>query len=114
ELLRVVRYQPDQPRIQRPERPVHRYRADVSEFALTRYESVPASGPGSIDTGDACTPVGPEIVLVTSGRAEVAAGGRTLELLPGEAAFMPFSVGSYRLRCREPDSVIWRAAVGLD
>jgi mannose-6-phosphate isomerase len=68
----------------------HVYETPAPDFALSRVELSPA--PASI------APVsGPEIVVVTRGRATLARGGETLELASGASAFVPAVGGGYSL-----------------
>ncbi len=87
----------------------HRYRVPAPEFALTRMVA-PVGGPDAVEAVD--TPAGPEIVLVTEGRAVLSSvGGPPLEVGPGEAALVTPGDGAYRIEAREP-GLWWRVGVG--
>ncbi len=109
ELVSILDTRPAPAPVQIPEGSHHRYRVPAPEFALSRM----AATPGGSDAGEAVdAAAGPEIVLVTEGRATLAAaGGPPLELGPGEAALVTPGDGPYRIEAREP-AVWWRAGVG--
>ncbi len=111
ELLRIVRYQPYVPEVQKVKAPVHRYRTPVRDFSLTRYATTPADGAHPKHEHQ-CQLHGPEIVMVTSGRATMSAGSEHLPLESGEAAFVPHHHGSFCLELHAADTVVWRAGVG--
>lgn len=93
-----------------PEGPVHTFRPPVPEFALTRLDS--AAGP--ID-GLTWEPVGPEVVLVTSGSVELSTATGSLALAGGEAGFITPPDGPYRMVDRGPGATMaWRIAVGCE
>jgi mannose-6-phosphate isomerase len=110
ELLRVVDYTPADAPVQRPAGPIHTYSSPVPEFSLTRL----ASHAGDID-GVGFQPLGPEILLVTSGEATLETAGETLRLATGSAALVRHDDGPYRVRDGAPGhTVAWRAALGSD
>ncbi len=110
ELVSILDPVPAPAPVQIPAGPRHRYQVSASEFALARTAATPGAGPDAAEAIGA--PAGPEIVLVTEGRAAlVAAGGPPLELGPGEAALVTPGDGPYRIEAREP-GVWWRAGVG--
>ena len=99
ELLEVVVFEPHEPEIQRAETPVHTFDTTGSGFGLVRVE---ASARLLVE------PVGPEIVLVTSGDVRLEGGdGSLVHLTPGAAAFVDggadYTVGG--------NGVAWRATV---
>ncbi len=57
--------------------------------------------------------MGPEVVLVTEGAAALVpeGGGAPVELGPGEAAFVAWSDGPYRIEPRRA-GLWWRAGIG--
>ncbi|MEL7156622.1 MAG: mannose-6-phosphate isomerase, class I [Actinomycetota bacterium] len=102
ELLTVVDTTPMAAPVQSVSGPVHRFDTPVPEFALTRVVGA------EIDI----EPVGPEIILVTEGRAGlVVADGDSLELEQGSSALLTPSDGPCRLSA-DDGSVAWRATVG--
>lgn len=110
ELVSILDTAPAPAPVQIPSGPRHRYRVPAPEFALGRTAATPGSGLDAAEAVDA--PVGPEIVLVTEGRAAlIAASGPSLELGPGEAALVTPADGPYRIEARAP-GVWWRAGVG--
>lgn len=110
ELVSILDTVPAPAPVQIPGGPHHRYRVPAAEFALARTAATAGGGPAAAEAVDA--PAGPEIVLVTEGRAAlVAAVGPPLELGPGEAALVTPGDGPYRIEAREP-GVWWRVGVG--
>ncbi|MFD5429822.1 mannose-6-phosphate isomerase, class I [Streptomyces sp. NPDC127084] len=82
ELLRVVRFDPSEPAVLRPEASPSGeevYDIPIDEFRLSRFVRVPGAEPNDI------TARTPQILLATAGRPE--AGG--LSLAPGESVFVP-------------------------
>ncbi|MGE9695899.1 MULTISPECIES: mannose-6-phosphate isomerase, class I [unclassified Streptomyces] len=82
ELLRIVRFAPSDPGVQRPEAAPDGeevYATPIDEFRLSRYVLVPDAA-----TPDLTSP-GPQVLLCTAGR--VTAGEETLA--PGDAVFVP-------------------------
>ena len=74
---------------------------DTPEFRLSRIEL--AGGSHDVAT------FGPEIVVCTDGGADLIGGDRGLALPRGGSAFIPASVGGYRLR---GVGTVFRATVG--
>jgi mannose-6-phosphate isomerase len=89
ELLRIVRFQADDPGVLRPEANPdgeELYAAPIDEFRLSRYSLAPGSDPSILEAG------APQILLCTSGIAHletVGAEDGTLTLAPGESAYVP-------------------------
>ncbi|WP_418957386.1 mannose-6-phosphate isomerase, class I [Streptomyces tritici] len=82
ELLRVVRFEPGEPRVLRPEAGPsgeELYDTPIDEFRLSRYVRAQGAAPTDLTTA------GPQILLATAGRPK--AGDLTLE--PGESVFVP-------------------------
>lgn len=99
ELLEVVAFESHEPEIQRAETPVHTFDTAGSGFGLVRVEA---------SAGLLVEPIGPEIVLVTSGDVQLeAADGSLVHLAPGAAAFVDDD-GDYTIR---GNGVAWRATV---
>ncbi|MEZ5411734.1 MAG: mannose-6-phosphate isomerase, class I [Acidimicrobiales bacterium] len=104
-LLSILDTEPAPAPVQVPSGARYDYQVAAPEFSLTRL-----SGSGGAEAVDA--PAGPEIVLVTEGRAVVTADGAPpIELGPGQAALVTPADGPYRIEVREP-GVRWRAGVG--
>ena len=76
----------------------------AAEFSLTRLVG---------DRPHRAAPAGPEIVLVTEGVATLVAesGGEPVELGPGQAAFVAWSDGPYRIEPRRA-GLWWRVGIG--
>lgn len=104
QLLQVVDTAPDDAPVQSPAGNCHRFEAPVPDFSLTRL------GP---DVTTEVTPVGPEIVLVTNGTAEVRPleGAEPATIGRGESALIAWGDGPYRLST-DADALVWRATVG--
>ncbi|MEU0137690.1 mannose-6-phosphate isomerase, class I [Streptomyces sp. NPDC006296] len=82
ELLRIVRFEPTEPAILRPEAAPsgeELYETPVDEFRLSRYVLPPGAAPVDL------TAVTPQILLCTAGTPQV--GG--IGLAPGESVFVP-------------------------
>ncbi|GAA3372160.1 mannose-6-phosphate isomerase, class I [Streptomyces sannanensis] len=82
ELLRIVRLEPMEPAILRPEvssSGEEVYETPVDDFRLSRYFLAPGSAPHDITAGT------PQILLCTAGTATVG----TLDLTPGQSVFVP-------------------------
>ncbi|WP_327283699.1 mannose-6-phosphate isomerase, class I [Streptomyces sp. NBC_01278] len=80
ELLKIVRFEPGDPAVQRPEGNGEEvYETPVDEFRLSRFALAPGAAPHALP--DAA----PQILLCTAGRPKV--GEETLS--PGESVFVP-------------------------
>ncbi|MFK0238307.1 mannose-6-phosphate isomerase, class I [Streptomyces vinaceus] len=80
ELLRIVRFEPADPAVQRPEGNGEEvYESPVDEFRLSRFALAPGAAPHPLPDG------APQILLCTAGRPK--AGEVTLS--PGESVFVP-------------------------
>lgn len=108
ELTRVVDTRPGEAPIQSPVGSAHRYQSPAPEFALSRLVG---------DRPHRCEPAGPEVVLVTEGEArlvsEATPAAPPVVLGPGQAAFVAFADGPYRIEPVRP-GLWWRAGVGSD
>lgn len=87
---------------------VHTFDVPVPDFAVTRIDTTAGPvGPIAVD------PVGPEIVLVTAGSVTAEAGSASLELGPGQAAYLaPTSTPARLLADRDRRTVAWRVTLG--
>lgn len=107
ELLTVVDTHPAAAPVQAPSSACHRYHTPVDDFSLTRLSGGQAR----------FSPVGPEVLLVTHGRAIVgldqAPDTAALELARGQAALIAPIDGPYVVET-VGDATVWRASVGLD
>ncbi|MFI1094773.1 mannose-6-phosphate isomerase, class I [Streptomyces sp. NPDC020917] len=89
ELLRIVRFEADDPGVLRPEAAAdgeELYAAPIDEFRLSRYVLAPGADPRTLEAGT------PQILLCTSGTVRletVGAAGSELTLGPGESAYVP-------------------------
>ncbi|SHM01409.1 mannose-6-phosphate isomerase, class I [Actinacidiphila paucisporea] len=87
ELLRVVRFEADDPGVLRPEAAPdgeELYAAPIDEFRLSRYVLAPGSDPRTLDPGT------PQILLCTAGQASLRAqDGAALTLDRGESCWIP-------------------------
>ncbi|NGO71757.1 mannose-6-phosphate isomerase, class I [Streptomyces boncukensis] len=91
ELLRIVRFEPTEPGILRPEADAddeELYETPIDEFRLSRYVLVPGAGPHRLDRP------APQILLCTSGRITLhggapAGGAADVPLDRGQSAFIP-------------------------
>lgn len=95
ELQRILRYEPSFDPAIRPQRgPAGelRYAPGVAEFRLTRVDPTGSGLPIAAS--------GPRIVLVTEGTVELAAGGTSVPMRSGNAAFVPASDGPASLAGR--------------
>ncbi|MFJ3925382.1 mannose-6-phosphate isomerase, class I [Streptomyces sp. NPDC090022] len=80
ELLKVVRLEPGEPHILRPEGNGEEvYEAPIDEFRLSRFVLPPGAAPVTVPAG------APEILLCTAGRPKAG----ELTLAPGESVFVP-------------------------
>ncbi|MFF3651807.1 mannose-6-phosphate isomerase, class I [Streptomyces sp. NPDC002181] len=80
ELLKIVRFEPADPAVQRPEGNGEEvYESPVDEFRLSRFALAPGAAPHHLPDG------APQILLCTAGRPK--AGEVTLS--PGESVFVP-------------------------
>ncbi len=107
ELLTVVDTAPGPPPIETAGPGVHRFSAPVPEFALHRHQARVEAQETVVE------PEGPEIVLVTEGRAVMEAidGSKRLEVAQGRAGLASAADGAYRLTV-EAGATAWRAGVG--
>jgi mannose-6-phosphate isomerase len=89
ELLRIVRFEPSDPGVLRPEEGAdgaERYETPIDEFALSRYVLAPGGAPRTLDSGT------PQILLCTGGTVLLHGGGvGELRLERGRSAFVPAS-----------------------
>ncbi len=100
ELLEVVVFEPYDLVVQRAEGPVHTFETGDSGFCLIRVEVV---------ADHLVQPIGPEVVLVTSGHVQLEdVAGSRVDLVSGGAAFIDGDA-AYTVR---GDGVAWRATVG--
>ena len=111
ELLAIVDPVPGPPPIERPSELDHRYCAPVPEFSLTRL-----AGGGTTPDGERrFEPIGPDIVLVTSGAAWLepldSARGGGVRVTAGDAAFVAPVDGPYAAAL-DDGSIAWRATIG--
>ncbi|CAG7636241.1 Mannose-6-phosphate isomerase [Actinacidiphila bryophytorum] len=87
ELLRIVRFEADDPAVLRPEAAPdgeELYAAPIDEFRLSRYLLAAGSDPRTLDPGR------PQILLCTAGQASLRAqNGSTLTLGRGESCWIP-------------------------
>ncbi|MFG1809237.1 mannose-6-phosphate isomerase, class I [Streptomyces sp. NPDC049040] len=87
ELLRIVRFEADDPGVLRPEAAPdgeELYAAPIDEFRLSRYVLAPGSDPRTLDGGT------PQILLCTAGQARLRAqDGSELTLDRGESCWIP-------------------------
>ncbi|MDD1063910.1 mannose-6-phosphate isomerase, class I [Streptomyces cocklensis] len=87
ELLRVVRFEADDPAVLRPEAAPdgeELYAAPIDEFRLSRYVLAPGSDPRALEPGT------PQILLCTAGQASLRAqDGTALTLDRGESCWIP-------------------------
>ena len=107
ELARMVNTQPHKPVIQSARRGHHRFDTPCSDFDLSRISGM---------TSHIVDPAGPEIVLVTEGVAHISTANsqesrQQITLSRGEAAFVAYNDGPYRLSTTN-DTVAWRASAG--
>jgi mannose-6-phosphate isomerase len=103
ELAAIVDTTPGSAPIQTARDGCHRFDAPTPDFSLTRLQ-----GPSACRLD----PQGPEIVLVTAGRAELTGStGPAFTVGPGQAAVVAAADGPYRIDAG-PGTVAWRAAVG--
>lgn len=80
ELLKIVRFEPGDPAVQRPEGNGEEvYETPIDEFKLSRFDLAPGAAPHALPDGT------PQILLCTAGRPK--AGEMTLS--PGESVFIP-------------------------
>jgi mannose-6-phosphate isomerase len=107
ELLRIVRFEADDPGVLRPEAAPdgeELYPAPIDEFRLSRYVLAPGADPRTLDAGT------PQILLCTGGTVRletVGADGGTLTLGPGQSAYVP---ATERTRL-DGDGTVFRATV---
>jgi mannose-6-phosphate isomerase len=87
ELLRIVRFEADDPGVLRPEATPdgeELYAAPIDEFRLSRYVLAPGSDPRTLDQGT------PQILLCTAGQARLRSqNGTALALERGESCWIP-------------------------
>jgi mannose-6-phosphate isomerase len=87
ELLRIVRFEADDPAVLRPEAAPdgeELYAAPIDEFRLSRYVLAPGSDPRALEPGT------PQILLCTAGQASLRAqDGTVLTLDRGESCWIP-------------------------
>ena len=86
------------PVVQRPGDGVHRYEVSVDDFSVRR-----VAGDLEVEVGERN---GPDVVVAVEGTTTV---GDSLELPPGEAAWIPVDAGPYRLAV---DGVAYRVSAG--
>lgn len=88
ELLRVLDFNPlaVKPLLPSAQAKEHVYVTPAPEFRLSRVES-----------GFTAPRWGPDVLLCTAGETKVSAGGQTLALRAGQAAFLPFADGPFTL-----------------
>jgi len=103
-LLQVLVLSTGVPEVQRASGPVHRFTVPVPEFALTRYSGA--------EVVHRCRVDGPEIVFVTSGSAMLMAGGRRVDLGPGESVAVAAADEGYDLGLVGTEATVWRVTVG--
>jgi mannose-6-phosphate isomerase len=107
ELLRIVRFEADDPGVLRPEAAPdgeELYAAPIDEFRLSRYVLAPGSDPRTLDAGT------PQILLCTSGTVRLenlGEAGTVLTLARGESAYVP---ATERTRL-DGDGTVFRATV---
>lgn len=98
ELLKVLDFSPLEvkPQVAIASGKEHVYAVPTPEFRLSR-----------LDAGfDSEERWGPDLLLCTAGKCVVAAGGRSLALQSGQAAFLPFADGAYSVA---GDATVYRA-----
>jgi mannose-6-phosphate isomerase len=112
ELLSIVDTRPGPPPVERPAVEDHRYTSPVPEFSLTRLVGERPA------TERRFEPVGPEIVLVTNGHADLgpvgpgcSADAGRLRVESGSAAFVAPGDGTYEIYLGR-GATAWRATVG--
>ncbi|MFD7630423.1 mannose-6-phosphate isomerase, class I [Streptomyces sp. NPDC059851] len=80
ELLRIVRFEPGDPALLRPEGNGEEvYETPIDEFRLSRFTLAPGAAPSTLPSG------APQILLCTAGRPKAG----ELTLAPGESVFVP-------------------------
>ncbi|MFG2141691.1 mannose-6-phosphate isomerase, class I [Streptomyces sp. NPDC048650] len=85
ELLRIVRFEPGDPAVLRPEAidGEEVYDTPIDEFRLSRFVLAPGAAPRPLDSGT------PQILLCTAGTVRLADGSEELTLTPGGSVFVP-------------------------
>lgn len=106
ELLAIADFSPIDVPVQTPSARFHHYDTPGSEFSLRRYALGDSVDPeaGSVP----CEVAGPEIVVVTEGKASIGGRDTTLVLEQGEVGFVSADEGSYQL---SGDGLVWRVTV---